>query len=61
MTFDSIIILAAPTALADINDTWSQFSSRSNEDDDRGTDMVPTVSRYDRRGMYLLEAGAFSA
>ncbi len=61
MTFDSIVIPAGPITLAATNDTRSQFSSHSNDDDDRGTAPIPTQSRYDRRGMDLLEAGAFSA
>ncbi len=62
MTFDSTVTPADYAAMTGAEDTRSQSSSHSNDDDDRGpSPMPPTQSRYDRRGLNMLEAEAFSA
>ncbi len=62
MTFDSTVTPADYAAMTGAEDTRSQFSSHSNDDDDRGPSPMPsTQSRYDRRGLNMLEAEAFSA
>ncbi|KAF6233533.1 hypothetical protein HO173_008264 [Letharia columbiana] len=61
ITFDPTITTATYAALTGTDDTRSQSSDHSSGDDDRQPAPVPTQSRYDRRGLDLLEAGAFSA
>ncbi len=61
MTFDSILAPINSSTLADNDNTRSQFNGHSSDDEDPGTAPVSAQPKYGRRGMDLLEAGAFSA
>ena len=61
MTFDPATTPADYARLTGTEDAPSQSSSDSDSDDDQGPAPEPVRSRYDRRGLDLLEAGASSA
>ena len=61
MTFDPAITAADYARLTGTEDAPSQSSSESDGDDDQGPIPEPVRSRYHRRGLDLLEAGASSA
>ena len=61
MSFDPSITPASYAAMTANDDTRSQFNGYSSGDDDRGPPPAPVQTRYNRRGLDMLEAGAFSA
>ena len=61
MTFDPSITPADYTSLLDTRDARSHSSNQSDYRDNHVAPLKPIRSRYDRRGLDLMEAGAFDA